>query len=115
MKVSQLIEELAKGTRRPAYLVAGAEPLLRDEALAAIEAAVLGEGEQTILADTPVSFHCPCDRSRVRVAAAALGRDEIKKLMAEEEDLSISCDYCREPYSLGVADYRQILDDLEAD
>jgi DNA polymerase-3 subunit delta len=44
MKVSQLIEELGKGRRRPAYLVAGAEPLLRDEALAAIEAAVLGEG-----------------------------------------------------------------------
>jgi len=44
MKVSQVIDELAKGTVRPAYLVAGAEPLLRDEAMAAIESAVLGDG-----------------------------------------------------------------------
>ena len=44
MKVSQVIDELAKGTFRPAYLVAGAEPLLRDEAVAAIESAVLGDG-----------------------------------------------------------------------
>ena len=58
-------------------------------------------------------FHCPCDRQRVRVAAAALGRDEIKRLIAEEEDLSISCDYCREPYTLGVVDYRGILDELD--
>jgi DNA polymerase-3 subunit delta len=38
-----LAEELAAGTLRPAYLLAGDEPLLRDESLAAIRAAVLGE------------------------------------------------------------------------
>ena len=43
MKVAELSRELAKGTIRPAYLVAGAEPLLRDEALHAIDTAVLGE------------------------------------------------------------------------
>jgi len=81
---------------------------------ARIMAAVLGDGEHTMLSDSPVMFHCPCDRHRVRVAAGALGRAEIKKLLAEEEDLSISCDYCREPYTLGVVDYRSILDELGA-
>ena len=81
---------------------------------AQIMAAVLADGEHTMLADSPVAFHCPCDRQRVRVAAGALGREEIQKLLAEEEDLSISCDYCREPYTLGVADYRSILDELDA-
>lgn len=42
MKVADLYKELKKGTVRPAYLLAGAEPLLRDDALAAIRAAVLG-------------------------------------------------------------------------
>ena len=74
--------------------------------------AILAEEEFTMLADSEVEFSCPCDRNRVLVAAAALGRDEIKKLLAEEEDLSISCDYCREPYTIGVADYRTILDNL---
>lgn len=36
--------ELAKGQVRPAYLLAGSEPLLRDDALEALEAAVVGEG-----------------------------------------------------------------------
>lgn len=41
MRVSELASELAKGRVRPAYLIAGEEPLLRDAALAAIEAQVL--------------------------------------------------------------------------
>jgi DNA polymerase-3 subunit delta len=41
LKPADLSSELAKGTIRPAYLVAGAEPLLRDDAVAAIRAAVL--------------------------------------------------------------------------
>jgi len=36
--------ELAAGTLRPAYLVAGEEPLLRDDALAALREAVLADG-----------------------------------------------------------------------
>ena len=44
MMPSQVLEELAKGHVRPAYLLAGAEPLLRDDALAAIESSVLETG-----------------------------------------------------------------------
>lgn len=46
MTPDELATELARGTIRPAYLIAGEEPLLRDEALAALRAAVLaGAGE----------------------------------------------------------------------
>jgi DNA polymerase-3 subunit delta len=41
MNVAQLTTELAKGRIRPAYLVAGEEPLLREAALEALEAHVL--------------------------------------------------------------------------
>ncbi len=41
MKQDQLRKELGKGRIRPAYLLLGEEPLLRDEALAAIRAGVL--------------------------------------------------------------------------
>ena len=43
MTPAELAKELAGGRVRPAYLVAGAEVLLRDEALAAIRRAALGE------------------------------------------------------------------------
>ncbi len=44
MNVSELVAELAEGRIRPAYLVAGSEPLLRDDAVAALERAVLADG-----------------------------------------------------------------------
>jgi DNA polymerase-3 subunit delta len=44
MNPSELATELAAGHVRPAYLLAGAELLLRDDALAALEQFVLGSG-----------------------------------------------------------------------
>lgn len=43
MTPEALADELGEGTLRPAYLLAGEEALLRDESLAAIRAAALGE------------------------------------------------------------------------
>ena len=39
MKLDELEKELKKAVIRPAYLLAGEEPLLRDDALAVIRAA----------------------------------------------------------------------------
>jgi len=44
VRPDELESELEGGQIRPAYLVAGGEPLLRDEALAALRRAALGEG-----------------------------------------------------------------------
>lgn len=43
MTLEELRAELAEGRLRPAYLLAGDEPLLRDDALAALRAAALGD------------------------------------------------------------------------
>lgn len=71
---------------------------------------LLRDVERTTVGESPVMFHCPCDRNRVRGAAAALGTEEIRTLLIEEKDLTVTCDYCREAYVLGVQDYRSILD-----
>jgi DNA polymerase-3 subunit delta len=47
----ELLAELAAGHLRSAYLVAGSEPLLRDEALAALRRAVLGDAPADFNAD----------------------------------------------------------------
>ncbi|MCH7708472.1 MAG: DNA polymerase III subunit delta [Myxococcales bacterium] len=44
MTPDALREELASGTLRPAYLVVGSEPLLRDDAVAALRKATVGDG-----------------------------------------------------------------------
>lgn len=64
MSAAAVIAELAKGHVRPAYLLAGSEPLLRDDALAAIEEAVLGGGPRDFNLD------------RLEVGSATPGRLE---------------------------------------
>ena len=64
MSAAQVQSELSKGTIRPAYLLGGSEPLLRDDVLAAIEAAVLGDGPRDFNLD------------RLEVGAATPGRLE---------------------------------------
>jgi DNA polymerase-3 subunit delta len=44
MRLDELIAEIGSGELRPAYLLAGDEPLLRDDALEALRVAVLGDG-----------------------------------------------------------------------
>jgi DNA polymerase-3 subunit delta len=46
VNLAELREELSAGAIRPAYLVVGEEPLLRDEALAALREAVLASGPE---------------------------------------------------------------------
>ncbi len=46
MTLAELVAELEQGRLRPGYLLAGPEPLLRDEALAAIRAAALEGGPE---------------------------------------------------------------------
>lgn len=44
MNVVDLRAELEQGTLRPAYLLAGSEPLLREDAWSALQSAILGDG-----------------------------------------------------------------------
>ena len=46
MNLAELREELSAGAIRPAYLVVGEEPLLRDEALAALRETILASGPE---------------------------------------------------------------------
>jgi len=70
LKGTALARELSKGTIRPAYLIAGEEPLLRDDALAAIRAVVLD--------GTADDFNL--DRLDARHTSAEMLRDSVHAL-----------------------------------
>jgi DNA polymerase-3 subunit delta len=70
MKASELSKELAEGTLRPAYLLAGEEPLLRDDALAALR--------NTVLDGTADDFNL--DRLDGRNTSLAQIRDSVRAL-----------------------------------
>ncbi len=70
MKLAELEKEIAKNHVRPAYLLLGAEPLLRDEALTRIRAAVLD----------PSSADFNLDRLHGESASAAALEDSLRVL-----------------------------------
>ena len=72
---------------------------------------IMRDVEYTMLASSPVRFHCPCDRERVLGAATALGREEIQEMLDAAEEVAVTCHYCQERYLLGVDDYRRMLAD----
>jgi molecular chaperone Hsp33 len=43
-------------------------------------------------------FRCTCSRERVERALVALGKDELRKLMEEQEQTEVTCEYCRSNY-----------------
>jgi len=70
LNLGQLLKELARGRVRPAYLLAGEEALLRDDALAAIR--------QVVLAGAPEDFNL--DRLTGESTSVAAFRDAVESL-----------------------------------
>jgi molecular chaperone Hsp33 len=46
-----------------------------------------------------LSYRCTCSRERIQRALISLGRDELRKLMIEQEAAEVTCEFCRTRYS----------------
>ena len=108
MRVEDLTRELAEGAPRPAYLLAGEEPLLRDDALAALREAVLDSVSEAFNFD------------RIDAASSTPGAiiDAVRTLpvMAERRLVIVEEPDARRGGTRGIADaLADLVPDLEAD
>lgn len=55
-------------------------------------------GEPKILAERPVSFHCPCSKERFKRGLIALGPEELTTLIEEDGEAEAVCHFCNEKY-----------------
>lgn len=53
-------------------------------------------------------LRCSCSRDRAEQALIALGSEELAKLMAEQEETAITCEYCRTVYRFTRGDLEAI-------
>ena len=74
---------------------------------------VLGNLEFTVLQTQPVEYRCYCSRDRVRSALVALGREELREIVAQKEKLTVGCQFCDTDYTFTPADVAGILADLD--
>ncbi len=52
-----------------------------------------------ILDKIPVGFNCDCSYDRMEKALVSLGRDELKKIIEEDEKIETVCHFCNKKYS----------------
>jgi len=60
---------------------------------------IFGDVPFEILGSQDVNFHCSCSRDRIEQALITLGTEEIENLAERGEEVTITCEFCREPYA----------------
>ncbi len=68
---------------------------------------ILCEGlEPKIIDIIPVGFKCNCSKERVSKALISVGKEELSKIVKEEDSINLHCDFCN-------TDYKFINDELK--
>ena len=67
-----------------------------------------------VMDEMPVRFHCDCSKERVEKALIAMGRGEIRSLIAEGKPVTLNCHFCNTDYTFTQEELIGILQKLQA-
>ena len=73
-----------------------------------VEELLYGMGLQ-LMEEHPVAYECKCSRQKVESALISMGREELQKLIEEEEKASVTCQFCDAVYDFSRADLEDLL------
>jgi molecular chaperone Hsp33 len=59
-----------------------------------------GDWDVSLYEPVPINFHCDCSQQRMANALLALGEQELKDLLDQQQTLSIQCEFCGESYQM---------------
>lgn len=63
---------------------------------------VLGEMDLQIIDKVPTSFYCDCSKSKVSRALIAMGKDELKQIIDEGQEIEVKCHFCNTAYTYSI-------------
>ncbi|MGC6176117.1 Hsp33 family molecular chaperone HslO [Lacrimispora sp. 38-1] len=69
---------------------------------------ILGGLGLDILEQTPVKFHCNCDKARVEKALVSIGRKELEEMIEEGKSIEVNCHFCNKNYEFTVEDLKDL-------
>ena len=52
----------------------------------------------SVQAEVPLRFYCPCNPLQIEGVLVALGQEELSSLADEQEQVVVTCEYCRKTY-----------------
>lgn len=71
---------------------------------------VLCEFELEVLETSPVEYRCYCSAERVSRALISMGREELTRLIEEQENTELTCQFCDKVYHYSREDLKKLLD-----
>jgi molecular chaperone Hsp33 len=70
---------------------------------------ILGEMGLNILERVDLKYECDCSQERFETAIIALGKEEIKKLIAEGQSVEAVCHFCGKKYLIEESRLKELL------
>lgn len=70
---------------------------------------VLKDFTLDVVEESPVEYRCYCSRDRVTRALISMGREELQKLMEEQEQTELTCQFCDKVYRYSREDLHDLL------
>lgn len=74
------------------------EMLLKENPLEAMLAALYGDLEYTILAESPLAFKCDCSKDRFAEGLQSLGSQALTEIIEEDHGAEVLCQFCGRKY-----------------
>ncbi|MDC0826401.1 Hsp33 family molecular chaperone HslO [Lactococcus petauri] len=74
------------------------EMLLKENPLEAMLAALYGELEYTILAESPLAFKCDCSKDQFAEGLQSLGSQALTEIIEEDHGAEVLCQFCGRKY-----------------
>jgi len=66
------------------------------------------EEDLRLFESEPVSFRCSCSSERIESMLRGLGYDEVRDILEEQGEVSVSCEYCCQSYVYDTVDVERL-------
>lgn len=83
--------------------------ILDEDGAGALFEQVLKGFDWHTVGEYPVEYRCYCDRARVESALTVIDAGELEEMIAEGEDITVSCQFCDRTYAFSADALRAIL------
>ena len=106
-------EEIISNLERACISAPPVTTMLRDGGTPeSILNSLLGPMNFRVMETMPVAFRCDCSRQRVEKALIAMGRGEIRSLIAEGKPVTLNCHFCNTDYTFTTEELIDVLKKL---
>ena len=73
---------------------------------------VLSDFDLEILESSPIEYRCYCSRERVTRALISLGADELEKIIREQGDAELTCQFCDRVHRFTAQELQALVDGI---